>query len=155
MTSIIVNRFKNPKHDIKYGTFGYIDLLGFRIHTVEQPWTYDPVKWPYGKPGDSCIPAGTYELVTRYSNRKGKEMTYLKNESLGVYVYSGPKPFHRGSCMFHLGARPEHIEGCIGVGVEMGERGGLPSLERIDLAERFIYDYIKTFQPTKCEIVYV
>ena len=95
---IIVNRFKNSPYDIKHGTFGYIDILGLRIHTVEQPWVYDPIKWPAGKPNESCIPAGTYRLVDRYSNRKKKNMCYLVNENLGIYNSDGPKPTDRHVC---------------------------------------------------------
>ena len=152
---IIVNRFKNSPYDIKHGTFGYIDILGLRIHTVEQPWVYDPIKWPAGKPNESCIPAGTYRLVDRYSNRKKKNMCYLVNESLGIYNSDGPKPTDRGACMFHKAGDASYVEGCVGLGVSIVNNGGVPKLNKIDLAEQFLYEYIRGFGVTTCEIRYI
>jgi hypothetical protein len=153
--SIIVNRYTQSGHDPRFGTFGYIDVLGFRIHTVEQKWEYDPVKWPAGKPNESCIPAGTYDIVSRYSPKKKRDMYYLVNESLGIYLYDGPKPTDRGSCMFHKAGRASEVEGCVGLGVSRVDKGGTPGLNKVDLAEKFLLDYIKTFGIKKCTIRYV
>ena len=155
MKTIIVNRYKNSNYDLKSGTFGYIDILGYRIHTIEKPWQFDPVKWPSGKPSESCIPAGTYNLVERYSNRKKRNMMYLVNEDLGIFLYDGNKRTDRGSCMFHAATRVEHIEGCVGLGVNIRVNGGIPMLDKSKLAESFLYDYLRSFNIKTCEIRYV
>lgn len=152
--TIVVNRLRNSPYDPKFGTFGYIDVLGLRIRTIEKEWVTDPVRWPSGKPNESCIPAGEYSIVERYSNKKKKNMFYLVNESLGIYLYDGPKESDRGSCMFHKASRSSHVEGCVGLGVNVVDSGGTPVLDKIDTAELFLYEYIKTFKIKKCSIVY-
>lgn len=152
--AIIVNRYKESPYDIREGTFGYIDILGYRIHTIERPWVYDPVRWPSGKPNESCIPEGEYKIVNRYSNKKKKNMNFLVNESLGIYNSDGPKPSDRGACMFHKASKASHVEGCVGLGVNIVQLNGHPVLDKIGLAEEFINNYIRLIGVTKCIIQY-
>jgi hypothetical protein len=57
--------------------------------------------------------------------------------------------------MFHKSGNASWVEGCVGLGVNIINNGGVPKLDKIDLAEQFLYEYIRGFGITTCEIRYV
>ncbi|HBY61932.1 MAG TPA: hypothetical protein DEH78_19100 [Solibacterales bacterium] len=81
------------------------------LYTCERPWRDN-------RPGDSCIPVGTYRVEPRRYNRGG----YPAYEVTGV---SG-----RSLILIHRGNVPTDIEGCILVGLSVGVlKGQLAVLE--------------------------
>lgn len=84
------------------GVYGKLELPdGQVLYTVENPWLDN-------KPSISCIPEGTYECRPRRYNRGGYEAVEITNVSGRSYI------------LFHVANVPTDVEGCIGVGTDLG-----------------------------------
>lgn len=109
----------------KTATMGVLYADGLKIaDTLEDMFRKLPEKCPntpLGRPckcpekvyGETCIPAGRYRVIYRFSPKFGKEYPALEEvpHFLGI--------------LMHAGATPIHTEGCI----LMGER--IPGRERL------------------------
>jgi Family of unknown function (DUF5675) len=86
-----------------YGTFGEWRENGgaFEAFTVERPWLDN-------QPFVSCIPDGTYPLQRFHSSRFG-------------HVWMVCEVPNRSSILIHPANWPSDVEGCIGLGKEIGE----------------------------------
>lgn len=103
-------------YDIAY-TFGRLDLYDgilkvFSCKTLEQPWSCNTQR-------ASCIPAGIYPVVPEYSPRFDRELHELK-------MVPG-----RSEIKFHVANYVKQLQGCIGVGLSIGDinADGVPDLK--------------------------
>lgn len=93
------------------GTFGvlYIDARP-AVVTCEDPWQKNAKN-------KSCIPTGRYRVVPRFSVRH-KDHWHVLNVP------------NRDLILIHTGNTINDTEGCILPGMEFGEVGGLPAVQR-------------------------
>ena len=100
------------------GTFGYIDLEGTRVWTVEREWADN-------KPNMSCLPVGVYDLI-KYSSAKYPNTYALQNKGLGVWAYWSGEAV-RFACVLHSANFPWQLEGCVAAGNH--RRGIVPGFQ--------------------------
>lgn len=86
------------------GTFGRLSGFGFEGYTVERPWAGNA-------PFTSCIPEGVYTCRWVDSPKFGRTI-----EVTGV-----PQRTH---ILFHVANTMDDLEGCIGVGENLGALAG-------------------------------
>ena len=103
-------------------TFGHFDLFDgflkvFSCKTLERPWKDNRNKV-------SCVPAGTYPVVLEYSPHFDRELNELK-------LVPG-----RSEVKFHVANYVQRLEGCIGVGLSIGDINGdgVPDLKSSGVA---------------------
>ena len=94
---IYLNRFAF----FEFGTFGKIVFPDKVLFTVEREWK-DNI------PNESCIPNGEYECRLQYFNRGGYQT---------IEVCNVP---NRSNILFHIANFPSELNGCIGLGEEIG-----------------------------------
>lgn len=93
--------------DTPFGVFGYLDLYdaaGVRVarfETAEEDWLDN-------QPSISCIPAGTYKVVKRFSP---------KFQTITPHITGVPG---RQFILIHWGNTEEDVEGCVLVGTRYG-----------------------------------
>lgn len=105
MKTVYLHRFKQDAQ----GTFGLLVMDNQQICiTCEDPWNNN-------KQGESCIPAGTYNVVP-HSGEKYKNVWRLENV---------PK---RDAILIHNGNTITHTRGCILVGDTLGHVVGRPAV---------------------------
>jgi hypothetical protein len=97
VTPVRLDRFLRCTH----GNFGIMSRNTFSSFTMEDDWDGN-------KPKVSCIPAGTYELHRKFSER-------FKCELFEVVGVPG-----RSAIEIHPGNTEENVEGCITPGVGLG-----------------------------------
>lgn len=106
-----LNRFAFCPED----TQGRLIIGNWRCWTIEQPW----VRWNYpgGKPFESCVPDGKYDLVP-FLRPSGERAFALVNERLGVYFAKADMPGGRGRflCLIHGANFASDVQGCIAPG---------------------------------------
>ena len=82
------------------------------LHTIELPWHDNVAR-------ESCVPAGTYQLIPYPSPEHGPTWC-LHNPALGVWSGTGPRPpghqFYRTYCEIHSANWADELLGCIAVG---------------------------------------
>jgi hypothetical protein len=103
------------------GTFGELRLDGSLLcYTVERPWIgvdeSGSYAYPAGKPFDSCIPAGLYELKP-WDSDKHPDTLCLVNEMLSVFQYD--EGYGRYGILIHTANWMSDVEGCIGFGKDL------------------------------------
>jgi len=93
------------------------------FHTMEQPWV-GSADYPSGKPFNSCIPEGEYDLIP-YERANGQKVWAMVNESLGVYFAKADRTDEnqRFKCLIHPGNIVSHSSGCLLVGLRRGLLG--------------------------------
>ena len=103
-------------------TEGHIKLsTGEKFATIEQPWRRNPNGAPGGKPYESCIPDGMYELFpfTR-PNEDADQVWMIFNPDKGVYKFEDdlPEPGKgRFLCLIHKANWSHQIRGCVAPGM--------------------------------------
>ncbi len=88
-----------------FGVFGTVDMMhkdGF----VEESFFSVECPWENNAPFLSCIPEGDYTLYPAESPSKGLQY------HIGTAT--------RTNCMFHVANKASELEGCIGLGVDLG-----------------------------------
>lgn len=95
----------------KHYTRGVLVIKGDVFHTLELPWK-DNAR------SISCIPAGTYKSVylSRTHSRKYNSVYHLQSVD------------GRSGILIHNGNIVDHTDGCILIGLHMGELGGEPAV---------------------------
>ena len=90
------------------GTFGLIDVAGLRIHTAEPPWRDNAQ-------GESCIPAGEYE-VEPWSSRRFPGTYHVEGvpERSAILIHTGNVAGDRAKGLH------SHTLGCILPGLMRG-----------------------------------
>lgn len=106
------------------GDWGTVSMLhvptGGALYVIERPWLPSE-EFPYGVPGKSCVPAGTYKLVHQHSPSRDKPMWYLQGVGVSVRQVSA-EPTWRWGCMFHAGNYPTDVEGCLAPGMRYSDK---------------------------------
>lgn len=106
--------------------FGVLTVNGAAFQTIEKPWVPVPDAL-CGKPGASCVPAGTYALVCHDTEMHPKTWA-LVNPDLGVYHLTAPAGSDglcRIACLIHPANFAFELEGCIAPGLVRSEVNGL------------------------------
>lgn len=91
-----------------HGTFGELTIGGWSCYTVERPWIRNIRNV-------SCIPEGRYPLIKRRS--------MVVERSSGGKFLDGWQIFNvpdRSQIMIHPANTMDDVQGCIGVGQELG-----------------------------------
>jgi len=83
-----------------FGTFGWLEIAGRTVHTVERAWADN-------QPNVSCIPEGVYACVPGRYNRGGYD---------AIEVLDVPG---RSLIKFHKANWPSQLAGCIAPNVEV------------------------------------
>jgi len=121
-------------------TEGFLSFEGSLLATIERPWIDEG---PGGKPRESCVPDGTYELIP-HTRPNGDDVVALVNEDLGVYYLKEALPDEGGRflILFHIANWVENIIGCIGPGLWKtdSDKGAMVKSSRV--AMKRIMDYI-------------
>lgn len=86
------------------------------LYTLEKPLILSS-QWRGGKPFESCVPFGTYELIPHNGN-KYKNVFALVNHGLGVYHHKHERANRtdRYGILIHVANWVSQLEGCIAVG---------------------------------------
>ena len=85
----------------KMGTFGILTLWDLKFYTIEKPWLNN-------EPWISCIPVGIYTL----------EMSYFDRGEYPAYeVMNVPG---RTDILIHIANIQSNVQGCIGLGEQLG-----------------------------------
>jgi len=102
----------------EYETEGVFILGDLVLATIEQPWTPNPNGAAGGKPFESCVPDGTYNLKP-FKRPSGEEAFILTNPKLGVHYWPGDHELGVGRdlCLIHAGNWASSVQGCIAPGV--------------------------------------
>ena len=91
--------------------------------TMERPWLPYPAAG--GRPFESCIPDGTYEL-RRHLRPSGEMAICVVNPDLGVWHYPQDRPSDAGRylILIHTANYVDDLAGCIGPGLTRAIFGG-------------------------------
>lgn len=87
-----------------FGTFGRLTGKGLDVFTVERPWDAN-------KPFVSCIPEGIYTCKRVQSPKFGN-------------TFEVTRVPHRSHILFHVANTADDLQGCIGLGEQLGALGG-------------------------------
>lgn len=88
------------------GTFGRFVMPGFACYSVERPWKDNT---PYV----SCIPCGAYAVRKAMYNRGG------------YYTFEVMNVPDRSAILIHKGNTMNDVQGCIALGLDLGQVNGL------------------------------
>lgn len=75
-------------------TQSLLQLPDWSCFTIGRPWIAHTS--PGGKPFESCIPEGHYDLIPYIRKRNGDKSFAMVNEALGVYFMNKDRPFENG-----------------------------------------------------------
>ena len=120
MTKVELIRFCH----CKYGTFGRMMINGEFFYTVERPWLDNRIS-------ESCIPTGTYTCKPRFYHRGGYD---------AVEICEVPDRTH---ILFHRANLSYEVEGCIGVGLDLGAIRGQWAVLSSKRAFSHFMDHVK------------
>jgi hypothetical protein len=125
---------REPSTDVE--TMGRLQFDGNEIYCVEQEWR--PTA-PGGEPNNSCVPAGTYDLIP-HTRPNGDKVVALVNPGLGVYYQASDRTRDVGRylILIHAGNTSKDVIGCIAPG--LGRSGQMVTSSRA--AMKKIMDYI-------------
>lgn len=121
-------------------TPGFLSFAGSLLATIERPWIEG---YPGGKPYESCVPAGTYDLRL-HARSSGAVVVALVNEDLGVYYLEKDMPAEGGRflILMHIANWVKNVVGCIGPGLWKTDSAKDPMVKSSRLAMKRIMDYI-------------
>lgn len=128
-------------------TEGFCSWPGGVVCTMERPWIQGGS--PGGKPYESCVPAGVYQLRfhMRRKGRKRVKVVALVNEDLGVYyleddmIAAGPQ-VGRFLILIHIANWVKDIVGCIAPGRWKSDSAKGRMVSSSGAAMKMIMDYI-------------
>jgi hypothetical protein len=103
----------------EYETEGVLIIGDKLFATIEQPWTPNPNGAPGGKPFESCIPDGMYQLTPFVRPKSGAEVYIITNPHRGVYHFPDQHSFGSGRnlCLIHAANWARQIQGCVAPGL--------------------------------------
>ncbi len=112
------------------------------IMAIEQEWRDDPAR-PGGESNNSCVPAGTYELIP-HTRPNGDEVVALVNEALGVFYLEEDMSEEGGRflILMHKGNWSTDIIGCVAPGLSRTDSDKGPMVTSSKAAMELIMDYI-------------
>jgi len=122
-------------------TEGFLSFNKEILATIERPWVDDGT--PGGKPFQSCIPDGVYELMP-HTRPDGKASLALLGPANGVYYAQGDVPAEGGRylILIHVGNWVDDIVGCIAPGLGKGPSSQGPMVKSSSVAMKRILDYV-------------
>ncbi len=127
-------------------TMGTLTFGDTTLSTIERPWL--PTA-PGGKPFESCIPPGDYELIP-HLRPSGDRVLALINPGFGVFYQNEDRVNEVGRylILIHAGNWVEDVVGCIapGGGKAVTERGPMVTNSRNAMK------LIKEWNPTQIHI---
>lgn len=135
----------------EYETEGVLVVGSTVLATIEQPWTPNPNGAPGGKPFESCVPDGMYNLKP-FTRPSGEEAFILTNPELGVHYWPGDHELGSGRdlCLIHAGNWASDVQGCVAPGTGrmfMDDDGSLqPSVGASRTAMNLIREKLGTGQ---------
>lgn len=88
--------------DTPFGVFGYLDLPGLRLCTLEEDWLHN-------RPAESCIPHGIYHCARSTWFKHGIPTFEITQVAGG-----------RSRILFHTGNTEEDSKGCVILGKDFG-----------------------------------
>ena len=119
---------REPSSDM--ATMGILTFGDTTLSTIERPWL--PTD-PGGKPFESCVPPGDYELIW-HARANGDGVVALVNPGFGVYYQDDDRPNEVGRylILIHAGNWVFDVVGCIapGVGRTVTEKGPMVTNSR-------------------------
>lgn len=121
-------------------TLGVLSFGLQSMYTIERPWI--PTH-PGGKPGESCVPAGQYELIP-HTRPNGDKVLALINPGLGVYYLAGDR-FHgvgRYLILIHAGNWAHDVIGCIAPGLSRATSNEGPMVTKSRDAMEQLMDFV-------------
>lgn len=151
MIELIRNTGDNTAHrDAEYGV---IKFGGSQLHSMERPWIPSR-EFPAGKPSESCVPVGEYNLVKAFSPKYETGMYYLVNEENGVFLRKEDRTedWQRWGCMFHPANWVYQINGCIAAGERIGMIGSKYGVGASKSATRQLTSHIDKLDRPKLRI---
>ncbi len=119
---------------VRPGLFGRLELKGKDGKTItlftKEKHFIGTKKWPFGKPMDSSVPDGRYELVLSYSELTKRPEVFLYNPQKGVTISSADveNAVQRYGCIFTYMDITQLAEGCIQLGMDVASTNGQISL---------------------------
>lgn len=101
-------------------TEGFLSFDREILATMERPWI--EAETPGGKPYESCVPMGDYQLLP-HKRPDGTKAFALTNPELGVYYLKQDVPAEGGRflILIHIGNWVSDIVGCIAPGLAKGD----------------------------------
>jgi hypothetical protein len=122
-------------------TEGFLSFEKEILATIERPWIDDGT--PGGKPFQSCIPDGKYDLVP-HTRPDGKASLALLGPANGVYYAQGDVPPEGGRylILIHVGNWVDDIVGCIAPGLAKGPSNQGPMVKSSSVAMKRILEYV-------------
>ena len=122
-------------------TQGFLSFDGEILATIERPWI--PGDTPGGKPFESCVPDGRYQLLP-FTRPNGDNVLALVNETLGVYLHEGDRPNNVGRylCLIHSGNWVSNVVGCVAPGLSFGPSAQGPMVKSSKAAVKRIMDFV-------------
>ena len=107
---------------------GVMILARQSVYTIERPWipnTAAPDGIGAGKPYESAVPLGDYDLVLMHSWKHGLQW-HLENQDLGVFLQNGEgeHDWQRWGCMLHPANYMRQLLGCIAPGLSLADIDG-------------------------------
>jgi hypothetical protein len=138
-----------------YGTFGLIYTREFPpLATCEPPWVEWSDRgrkhWSAGKPFESCVPSGEYQLIWHHSAKYGWRW-HLEGGS--VHVKNPNKTEARYACLIHAANWPDQLEGCISVGRHLGNVAGRYGVSRSQYALQLFESWLPTEERHELQII--
>jgi len=124
-----------------FETEGFLSFDRTVLATIEKPWIDGDT--PGGKPFESCIPAGKYNLIL-HTRPDGKKVVALINEDLGVYYIEEDVPEKGGRylILIHIANWSHDVVGCVGPGTGKTQSAKGPMVTNSKAAMSQIMDYI-------------
>ena len=123
-------------------TEGFLTLDGKGIlATIERPWI--DAQTPGGKPFQSCVPAGVYDLIP-HTRPDGKDVVALVNPALGVHYLEDDVPPEGGRylILIHVGNWATDVVGCIAPGRDHSTSGQGPMVKSSAASMKQIMDFV-------------
>ena len=122
-------------------TQGFLSFGKEILATIERPWIDDGT--PGGKPFESCIPDGVYEIIP-HTRPGGKQGLALVGHPYGVYYLEEDVPERGGRylILMHVGNWVRDIVGCIAPGLAKGPSNLGPMVKNSGAAMKKILKYI-------------
>lgn len=117
------------------------------LATIERPWIGTDIG---GKPFESCVPDGVYELIP-HTRPDGRPSLAMWNPELGVYYTDDERDGRPGRylCLLHVGNYVEDVVGCIAPGMLRGVENN----RRMVKNSRTAMAMILAAEPDELEIV--
>lgn len=122
-------------------TEGFLSFNDEILATLERPWIDEG--YVGGKPFESCIPNGIYELLP-HARPNGRRALALVHPELGVYRYEGDRPNGEGRylILIHVANWVHDIVGCIAPGLAKTDSASGRMVTKSARAMNRILDYV-------------